>query len=197
MLEELGLSYHTIFLAFDKGEHKAPAYTQHNPNGRTPTLIDHANGDFTIWESGAIILYLADKYDPERRLSVESERERYAMIQWLFFQASGQGYVAPLLNWFHVSVLIYHGSPYFGQAGHFQRLHPEKIPSAIERYLKEILRVFGVLDSVLAKQEWLVGDKCTIADLAFIPWNNGVIVRQSLKDMPGVDVPAQFPAFWA
>ena len=93
MLEELGLSYHTIFLAFDKGEHKAPAYTQHNPNGRTPTLIDHANGDFTIWESGAIILYLADKYDPERRLSVESERERYAMIQWLFFQASGQGCV--------------------------------------------------------------------------------------------------------
>ena len=59
-------------------------------------------------------------------------------------------------------------SPYFGQAGHFQRLHPEKIPSAIERYQKEIVRVFGVLDSVLAKQPWLVGDKCSVADLSFV-----------------------------
>ena len=91
VLTELGLTYESIYLDFNKLEQKAPEYTQYNPNGRIPTLIDHANGDFTIWESGAIILYLADKYDPERRLSMESERERYAMIQWLFFQASGQG----------------------------------------------------------------------------------------------------------
>ena len=77
------------------------------------------------------------------------------------------------------------------------RLHPEKIPSAIERYQKEILRVFGVLDSVLAQLEWLVGDKCPVADLSFIPWNNGVLQRGMLKDVPGVDVPAQFPAFYA
>ena len=77
------------------------------------------------------------------------------------------------------------------------RLHPEKIPSAIERYQKEILRVFGVLDGVLAQREWLVGDKCTVADLSFVPWNNGVFKRGVLKDVPGVDVPAQFPAFYA
>ena len=78
------------------------------------------------------------------------------------------------------------------------RIHPEKIPSAVERYQKEIVRVFGVLDSVLAKQPWLVGDKCSVADLAFVPWNNGVFVRQVLKDAPGVtDIPTQFPAFYA
>ena len=91
MLEELGLSYHTIFLAFDKGEHKAPAYTQHNPNGRTPTLIDHANGDFAVWESNAILLYLVEKYDKDGILGVRGEKDRALLNQWLFFQASGQG----------------------------------------------------------------------------------------------------------
>ena len=83
--------------------------------------------------------------------------------------------------------------PYFGQAGHFMRYHPEKIPSAIERYQKEIVRVFSVLDSVLAKQEWLVGGKPTIADLSFIPWNRAGI--KAAKDLS--DVEKEFPHFWA
>ncbi|KAH9934023.1 glutathione S-transferase C-terminal-like protein [Epithele typhae] len=180
VLEELGLSFHTIFLAFDKGEHKAPAYTQHNPNGRTPTLIDHHNGDFTIWESGAIILYLADKYDKEGRLSPaqDDERGRYALVQWLFFQASGQG-------------------PYFGQLGWFQRLHPEKLPSAIKRYENEVVRVFGVLESVLSKRAWLLGDKCTVADISFVIWNMGPVSRGMLSNVEGLDVPTKFPAFYA
>ena len=96
VLEELGLSYEPVYLNFDKGEHKAPPHTQYNPNGRIPTLIDHHNGDFAIWESNAIILYLVDKYDTQKKLTVTDEKDKYSLIQWLFFQASGQGCVSRL-----------------------------------------------------------------------------------------------------
>ena len=92
VLEELGLTYEPIYLDFSKKQHKAPEYTKFNPNGRIPALVDHENGDFVIWESSAILLYLVDKYDTEKKLTVTDEKERYSMIQWLFFQASGQGY---------------------------------------------------------------------------------------------------------
>lgn len=95
VLEELGLSYETIFPDTDNNEHKQAPYTDINPNGRLPALIDHKNGDFAIWESNAIVLYLVDKYDTEKRISVSDEKERYQLIQWLFFQASGQGCVFP------------------------------------------------------------------------------------------------------
>lgn len=95
------------------------------------------------------MLYLVEKYDPEHKISVAAEGEKFHLIQWLFFQASGQG-------------------PYYGQAAWFNYFHPEKIPSAQERYKNEILRVLGVLNDVLSKQEWLVGGKVTIADLSFI-----------------------------
>jgi len=153
VLEELGLSYETKYLNFQKGEHKDSEFTKYNPNGRIPAIIDHHNNDFVIWESNAILLYLVDKYDTEKRLTVTDENEKYALIQWLFFQASGQG-------------------PYFGQAGWFVNFHPEKLPSAIDRYKREIIRVLGVLESVLSKQEWLVGGKLTIADISFVTWNN-------------------------
>ena len=100
-------------------------------------------------ESNAILTYLVDKYDPEHKISASNDADKYHQLQYLFFQSSGQG-------------------PYFGQAAWFANWHPEKLPSAIERYKKEILRVFGVLESVLSKQEWLAGDKATIADLSFI-----------------------------
>lgn len=93
VLEELGLTYHSIYLDFSKKEQKAPEHTRYNPNGRIPTLIDHRNGDFVIWESNAILLYLVDKYDKEHKISVTDEKDKYAMLQWLFFQASGQGCV--------------------------------------------------------------------------------------------------------
>lgn len=80
-------------------------------------------------------------------------------------------------------------SPYFGQASWFRNYHSEKIPSAIERYNDEIKRVFGVLDSVLSKQKYLVGDKVTIADLSFIPWNVGALTRL----VPDVDVEKTYP----
>lgn len=93
VLEELGLSYHSIYLDFSKGEHKAPEHTNFNPNGRIPSLVDHQNGDLAIWESNAILLYLVEKYDPEKRLTVTDEKGRHEIDQWLFFQASGQGCV--------------------------------------------------------------------------------------------------------
>ena len=94
MLEALGLTYHSIYLDFNKGEHKAPEFTQYNPNGRIPALIDHKNGDFVVWESNAILLYLVERYDKAGGLSVAGEKEHAEVVQWLFFQASGQGCVS-------------------------------------------------------------------------------------------------------
>ncbi|OBZ71599.1 Glutathione S-transferase 1 [Grifola frondosa] len=156
VLEELGLVYEPIYLDFYKAEQKGPEHTKYNPNGRIPTLIDHANNDFVVWESNAIISYLIDKYDTEHKISVTKFEEKITQLQWLFFQASGQG-------------------PYFGQLGFFLFHTQEKLPSVIERYKNEIIRVFGVLDSVLSKQKWLVGGKCTVADLVFVTYNEAAL----------------------
>ncbi|KAF9777541.1 glutathione S-transferase C-terminal-like protein [Thelephora terrestris] len=171
VLEELGLTYESVYLDFSKKEHKAPEYLKVNPNGRIPAIIDHRNNDFVVWETLAILEYLVDKYDKNHKVS-STGQDKYIELQWLAFQVSGQG-------------------PYFGQAAWFQRLHAEKIPSAIERYNNEIKRVFGVLDSVLSKQKYLVGDKVNIADLSFIPWNSGV-VNSSL--VPDLDLEKDYPA---
>ena len=94
VLEELGLTYESKWLDFQKGEQKGEEHTKFNPNGRIPTLIDHTNGDFAIWESDAIMLYLVERYDKEKKITVTDEKEKAILIQWLFFQASGQGCVS-------------------------------------------------------------------------------------------------------
>ncbi|KAK7683195.1 hypothetical protein QCA50_013868 [Cerrena zonata] len=173
VLDELKLTYETVYLKFDKQEQKGPEFTKLNPNGRIPALVDHHNNDFVIWESDAIILYVADKYDKEKRISAANEAEKYQIIQWLFFQASGQG-------------------PYYGQFFWFFKYHPEKFPSAIDRYKDEILRIFGVLENVLSKQQWLVGNKMTIADLSFVVWNFAAV--GAIKDYKGeFDLEKEFP----
>jgi len=91
ILEELGLSYCTVSVDTSSGDHKKPPYTTLNPNGRMPTLVDHANGNFVIWESGAIILYLVEKYDTEKKLSFEKFESNAIAKQYLMFQMSGQG----------------------------------------------------------------------------------------------------------
>ncbi|KAK4701522.1 glutathione S-transferase, partial [Phenoliferia sp. Uapishka_3] len=174
ILKALGLSYDSVYLDFNKVEHKGEEYTAKNPNGRIPTLVHNASG-FTLWESGAIITYLVEKYDTEHRISAATPEEKYKQLQWLFFQASGQG-------------------PYFGQAAWFKLFHSEKIPSAIERYEKEIGRVTSVLEKVLSQQPYLLGDKLTVADLAFISWNNfafGALLPAE------VDLKTQYPAVYA
>ncbi|KAH9896992.1 glutathione S-transferase C-terminal-like protein [Cubamyces lactineus] len=196
VLNELGLEYNIVSVDVANGEHKGPEFTKLNPNGRVPALVDHLNGDFVIWESSAIILYLVERYDKNKKLSVAVADDKFSMIQWLFFQASGQGFVdlssLPSCNENHT---FYLSRPYFGQAAHFMRYHPKKIPSAIERYQKEIVRVISVLDSVLSKQDWLVGGKVTVADLCFVPWNRGAL-NMLLKDFDGLDVQKQYPSFY-
>ncbi|TPX16108.1 uncharacterized protein E0L32_004103 [Thyridium curvatum] len=152
VLSELGLTYKTIFLDFSKNEQKGPEFTKLNPNGRIPALIDHANNDFVLWESNAIIEYICEKYDKERKLSFADFDNQNFTRQWLYFQASGQG-------------------PYYGQAVWFMK-HPNgEPPSVVERYQNETRRVLKVLESVLSKQEWLVGGKLSVADIAFLQWN--------------------------
>ncbi|KIX94986.1 uncharacterized protein Z520_09296 [Fonsecaea multimorphosa CBS 102226] len=150
ILEELNIPFEWHVIEIH--EVKSEEYTKINANGRLPAIVDPNTG-ITLWESGAIVLYLIEEYDKEGKLSYKTAPEKYLLQQWLMFQVSGQG-------------------PYFGQAVWFARYHHEKLPSAINRYLDEIERVTSVLDTHLTttKQAYLVGDKCTYADLSFVTW---------------------------
>ncbi|TFK94563.1 glutathione S-transferase [Polyporus arcularius HHB13444] len=174
VLEELGLDYETVYLNLSTNEIKDEKYTKYNPNGRIPTLVDHKNNDFVVWELGAIISYVTEKYGPTRTISFEKFEDKMHMLQWLFFQASGQG-------------------PYYGQASWFMLFASEKIPSAIVRYQKEIIRILGVLESVLSKQRWLVGEKFSAADVSFITWNHAAF-RALVKDFEGFNLEKDFPS---
>ncbi|RYP09703.1 hypothetical protein DL764_001129 [Monosporascus ibericus] len=117
--------------------------------------IEDPNTDLVLWESGAIIQYLIEQYDVNKTLTYDGLKEKHHLNQWLQFQMSGQG-------------------PYYGVAAWFNILHQEKVPSAIERYNSQLKRVLGVLDGWLEGRQWLVGDKMTYADLAFLPWNDRI-----------------------
>ncbi|KAL7917299.1 glutathione S-transferase [Trichoderma austrokoningii] len=177
ILEELNLPYETSWVELE-GLKQQP-YTDVNPNGRVPAIEDPNHG-ITLWESGAIVQYLIDTYDKDNKISYSSFPEKYQTSQWAFYQASGQG-------------------PYFGQAAWFNLFHEgaygESPESAKIRYGKEIKRVAGVLDSVLAKSEWLVGDKCTYADLAFTMWNAQVPYVMSSRTGEHAWNPDEFPHF--
>lgn len=155
-LEELSVPFDLKIVP--KNELKQPAYEAINPNGRVPAIRDPNTGT-TLWESGAIIEYLMEKYDTDHRLSFPHGTDDYWHAkQWLYFQVSGQG-------------------PYFGQAAWFAMFHPERVPSAEERYQKEIRRVTGVLNRALDGREWLVGGKYSFADFSFLTWYNSVVPR--------------------
>ena len=130
---------------------------------------------------------MVDEYDKDHKLS-STGQDKYLELQWHAFQISGQGCVSSSLK--HSACLRRQYSPYFGQFAWFQNFHAEKLPSAIERYNNEIKRVFGVLDGVLSKQKYLVGDRVTIADLSFILWN--VIILTWL--IPDFDIETNYPA---
>jgi GSH-dependent disulfide-bond oxidoreductase len=146
-LEELGLPYtvHAVDLA--ALEQKTPDFLRLNPNGRIPVIVDREAGDFVVFESGAILVYLAEKTG---RLMPASPKGRSLVMQWLMFQMGGVG-------------------PMMGQANVFHRYLPEKIPLAITRYQNEVRRLFGVLDGRLAGREYLAGDY-SIADIANWAW---------------------------
>ncbi len=150
-LHEAAIDYELVAIDFSKQEQKAPAYTALNPNGRIPTIVDRGNDDFAVFESGAILLYLAEKYD---RFLSRDPRQRSETIQWLMFQMGGIG-------------------PMMGQAMYFQRIarpNGHDDPFAIERYVTESRRLLEVLDGRLNRREWLVGDEFSIADIATYPW---------------------------
>jgi glutathione S-transferase len=146
-LEELGLEYRVHHISFKTKEQKEPWYLKLNPNGRIPTLVDHDNDDFVVFESGAIMIYLAEQTG---RLLPKDVRGRSAVIQWLMFQMGGLG-------------------PMMGQANVFFRYAPERIPYAIDRYHREVRRLLEVLDTRLQDNEYLAGEY-SIADIANYAW---------------------------
>jgi glutathione S-transferase len=147
VLEELGLPYEVHPINLLAGEQKRPEYLALNPNGRIPTIVDREAGNFTVFESGAILIYLAEKTG---RLLPGDAKGRSLVIQWLMFQMGGVG-------------------PMMGQANVFFRYFPEKIQPAIDRYQHECRRLFEVLNTRLADHEWLAGDY-SIADIANWSW---------------------------
>lgn len=146
MLEEVELPYNVHKIDITKGDQFKPEFVAINPNSKIPAIVDADTG-MTIFESGAILVYLAEKTG---KLLPTNDKERFQVLSWLMLQ---MGSVGPML----------------GQLNHFKKFAPEKIPYAIERYEKETLRLYGVLDKQLAEREFICGDY-TIADIATYPW---------------------------
>lgn len=152
MLEELGLEYKTHPINITKGDQFTPEFDAINPNHKIPAIVDSDGPDgkpITVFESGAILMYLAEKTSSE--LLPTDARSRMATLQWLMFQMGGVG-------------------PMFGQVHHFWKFAKEDVPYAKERYRDEMLRLYGVLDIQLGQNKYLAGDTYTIADIATYPW---------------------------
>ena len=150
MLEEVALPYRVHPINIGKGEQFAPDYLKINPNGKIPSIVDPEGPDgmpIAVMESGAILIYLARKTG---KLFPPPGRAMYEALEWLMFQMGGVG-------------------PFFGQAHHFLRAAKEQVPYAIERYLKETRRLYGVLNGRLKDHEYLATDY-SIADIATYPW---------------------------
>lgn len=167
-LEEAGLPYKIIPIDIGKGEQFRPEFLRISPNNRIPAIVDHeprgGGAPLSLFESGAILLYLAEKTG---RFIPADVRGRAKVLEWLFWQVGGLG-------------------PMAGQNGHFNQYAPEKVPYAIERYTKETNRLYGVLDRQLKGRDYIAGDY-SIADMASYPW----IVpherhHQNLGDFPNL-----------
>ncbi|WP_425091299.1 glutathione S-transferase family protein [Tropicimonas sp. S265A] len=194
-LEEAGVPYDLTFIDFAKKEQKAPGYMKLNPNGRIPTIVDRSNGDFPVFESGAILWYLAEKYGQFLPIDTSGKSE---VLQWLMFQMGGIG-------------------PMMGQAMYFQRIaapngHEE--PFSIKRYVDETRRLLEVLDTRLEGRAWLAADAYSIADMATYPWARAYVwANVSIDGLPNLQawfdridarpavrkaltIPKAQPAFW-
>ncbi len=167
-LEEMGLAYDVKPVNIGAGDQFKPEFLAFSPNNRMPAIIDHDGPDgdqVTVFESGAILLYLAQKTG---LLMPSGERERIAVYEWLMWQMGGFG-------------------PMLGQAHHFNYYAPEKIDYAMNRYSSEANRLYGVLDRRLAQTEYVAGDSYSIADIAILPWTR-TYQRQNvaIEDYPHV-----------
>ena len=171
MLEECGLPYSLVPVNIGKGEQFTPEFLAISPNNRMPAIVDNAptgGGDpVAVFESGACLLYLAEKTG---KFMPADLRGRYAVTQWLMWQMGGLG-------------------PMAGQNGHFLLYAPEKIPYALERYSKEVDRLYGVLDAQLGRTKaFVAGAAYSIADMAIFPWIRTHKMQQvALENFPNVE----------
>lgn len=153
-LEEAELAYRLIRVDISKGEQFRPDFLSVSPNNKIPAITDHAPADggapFSLFESGEILLYLAEK---SGMLLSNEMRERHTTLQWLFWQVGGLG-------------------PMLGQNHHFNHFAPQPVPYAIERYQVETLRLYNVMNKQLESSPWLAGEHYSIADIACWPWVN-------------------------
>ena len=163
-LEETGTPYRVVPVNIGKGEQFAPDFLRISPNNRMPAIVDSDGPDgkpISVFESGAILIYLGEK---SGRFLPKDARGRYQVLEWLMFQMGGIG-------------------PMFGQASHFLRYAPEKIPYAVDRYSNESRRLSRVLDTRLADHEFVAGEY-SIADMAIFPWVHAVERVVGLADFP-------------
>ncbi|MGN6805895.1 MAG: glutathione S-transferase N-terminal domain-containing protein [Trinickia sp.] len=170
MLEETGLPYEPHLVRFDTNDQGSPEFLSLNPNGKIPAIIDPqgpGGKPLALFESGAILIYLADK---SGKFIPHDEARRYETIQWLMFQMGGIG-------------------PMFGQLGFFNKFagkdYEDKRPR--DRYVAEARRLLGVLDGVLAHREWIMGDDYTIADMATLPWVRNLVGFYEAGELVGFD----------
>jgi GST-like protein len=167
-LEEAKLPYRLHGINISKGEQFAADFLRVSPNNKIPAIVDHAPADggmsISVFESGAILLYLAGKTG---KFIPKTLRGQVVALEWLMWQMGGLG-------------------PMLGQNHHFQHYAPEKIPYAIDRYVKETNRLYGVLDKRLAGRAFIVGKEYTIADMAAYPWIIPERQGQDLADFPNL-----------
>lgn len=167
-LEEMGLEYEAHLVHIERGDQHTEEYRSIQPNGKIPALVDPDGPDgrtVVLMESGAILWYLAEKYD---QLLPSDPIEKYEVLQWLFFQVG------------HVGTM-------FGQFGHFHRFAREACdhPYPVERYRKETERLLGVLEARLTGRSHLVAEQYTIADIATFPWVDGLLNFYEAGDLVG------------
>ncbi len=166
-LEELGLRYNVIPVNIGKGDQFKPEFLKISPNNRMPAIIDPDGPDgkpFPIFESGAILMYLAEKHG---KLMPTDTRRKYEVIEWLMFQMASVG-------------------PMLGQAHHFRRYAPEQLQYAIDRYTNEARRIYNVIDKRVGEAPYLAGDY-SIADIATFPWLiPHKLQGQSIEDFPNL-----------
>jgi len=180
MLEECGLPYRVHPINIGAGDQFTPEFLKISPNNKIPAIVDSEGPDgqpISLFESGAILLYLASKTG---KFLPRTDRQKFEMLQWLMFQMGGVG-------------------PMLGQAHHFRIYAPEKIDYAIQRYTNEAKRLYGVMDKQLATHKFIAGNRYTIADIAIFPWlrswqNQGINWADYPHLKPWFDTIAERPA---
>lgn len=178
MLEEIGLPYEAHHVDIMANETWTPEFLSLNPNGKIPAILDPDGPEgrpFALFESGAILVYLADRTG---RLLPANASRRYETLQWVFFQMAAIG-------------------PMFGQLGWFHRFAGREIADKrpLERYRAEVVRLLGVLDARLAAGEWIMGDEYTIADVSMLGWVRNLITFYEARDLVGFDRLQYVPAW--